>query len=147
VWEDVNTSDDDWSVEVAKRERLRLLKKKKKKTRARHVARQQKSSSPSSCSSKHVRRFTRKESYEYRFECGVCDYGTDKSSSMEVHEEMHAGVRYHCPNCIHKQEIRLTFQMRIRTIHETHKDFKCPMCYKKFSQAGGLFEDKPRISA
>jgi hypothetical protein len=68
VWEDVNTSDDDWSVEVAKRERLRLLKKKKKKTCARQQKSSSSSSSPSSRSSKHVRRFTRKESYEYRFE-------------------------------------------------------------------------------
>jgi hypothetical protein len=123
VWKDVNTSDDDWSAEVDKRKRLRLLKKKKKKkkTRARHVARQQKSSSPSSCSSKHVRRFTRKENYEYRFECGVCDYGTDKSSSLKVHEEMHAGVRYHCLNCIHKQKIRSTLQMHIRTSSYRHR--------------------------
>jgi hypothetical protein len=56
--------------------------------------------------------------------CGVCDYGTDKSSSLKVHEEMHAGVRYHCLNCIHKQKIRSTLQMHIRTIHETYKDFK-----------------------
>jgi hypothetical protein len=166
-------SDHDYSAEVAKQERLRLLrlKEKKKETRARHVARQHnkssssssssssrrgvkrsassreraarnsKSSSSSSSSSNRSRvgrNFVRKEGYEYRFECDSCDYGTDHSTSMKRHKDMHAGVRYHCPECTHTSTTRSTFQVHIRTVHEERKDFECPVCNKGFTQASHL---------
>jgi uncharacterized Zn-finger protein len=165
-------SDHDYSAEVAKQERLRLLrlKEKKKETRAHHVARQHNKSSSSSsssssrrgvkrsassresaaCNSKSSssssssnrsrvgRNFVRKEGYEYRFDCDTCDYGTDHSSRMKRHKDMHAGVRYHCPECTHASTTRSSLQVHIRTVHEERKDFKCPVCNKKFGHAKSL---------
>jgi KRAB domain-containing zinc finger protein len=80
----------------------------------------------------------RKEGYDYEFECDVCDYGTDDSGNMKRHEEMHAGVRYHCPQCTHASTTRYNLQKHIRTIHEERKDFECPVCHKEFGEAGSL---------
>jgi uncharacterized Zn-finger protein len=99
------------------------------------------SSSSSSSSSNHSRvgpKFVRKEGYEYRFECGMCDYGTDHSTSMKRHKDMHAGVRYDCPQCTHASATRGNLQVHIRTIHEERKDLECPVCHKEFAHAQSL---------
>jgi KRAB domain-containing zinc finger protein len=96
------------------------------------------SSASSSSSSRRKSQFVRKEGHEYRFECDVCDYGTDQSGRMKIHDEMHAGVRYHCPNCAHASTAKTDLQRHIRTVHEKRKDFECPVCHKEFTQASGL---------
>jgi hypothetical protein len=160
----------DWSAELIRLERLRLLEQEKKEARARDVARQSSSSSSSSpssrrgvkrtassresaaCNSKSSslspsnnsgssctqRGFVRKEGYEYAFECGTCDYGNDRPGLTKRHQDNHAGVRYHCSKCTHQSTRMSDLQVHIRTIHEERKDFECPVCHKRFSQASNL---------
>jgi uncharacterized Zn-finger protein len=96
------------------------------------------SSTSSSSSSRRKSNFVRKEGHEYKFECDVCDYGTDHSGCMKQHKDNHAGVRYHCPQCTHASTTRSSLQRHIRNIHEERKDFECPVCHKGFGAAGSL---------
>jgi transcription elongation factor Elf1 len=84
------------------------------------------------------RKLVRKDGYEYNFECDTCDYGTDHSGRMKAHKEMHAGVRYHRPQCTHASTTRSSLQVNIRTIREERKDFECPVCHKEFGLASHL---------
>jgi KRAB domain-containing zinc finger protein len=103
------------------------------------------SSSTSSSGSRRKSRFVRKEGHVYKFECDVCDYGTDHSRSMKHHKDVHAGVRYHCPQCAHASTTRGGLQKHIRAIHEERKDFECPVCHKGFGAADTLKKHRESV--
>jgi uncharacterized Zn-finger protein len=103
------------------------------------------SSSTSSSSTRRKSTFVRKEGYEYRFDCDNCDYGTEHSGRMKTHEDMHAGVRYHCPQCTHASTTRGDLQVHIRTVHEECKDFECPVCHNAFVRASDLKKHRESV--
>jgi hypothetical protein len=60
----------------------------------------------------HGGSYVRKKGHVYRFQCGLCDYGTDAGISL--------------------------MQVHIRAVHEKKKDFECPVCEKGYGQSGDL---------
>jgi uncharacterized Zn-finger protein len=90
-------------------------------------------------------RFVRKEGYEYRFECDVCDYGTDNSTSIKRHEENHAGVRYLCPTCSREFTENGSLQQHVRNVHDMRKDFECPECLLMFGEASDLKKHRESV--
>jgi uncharacterized Zn-finger protein len=75
----------------------------------------------------------------------VCDYGTDASRTMKRHEDVHAGVCYHCPHCAHQSPRRSSLQLHIRTVHDKRKDFECPECHKGFATAFDLKKHREAV--
>jgi hypothetical protein len=118
-----------------------------KRTASSRESAAQNSSSPCSSSliSPRKIKFVRKEGYDYRFECDLYDYGTDCTDAMKKHEEMHAGVRYHCPKCTHASTVTSNLQTHISTVHEELKEFECPLCHKGFGHASTVKTNRESV--
>jgi uncharacterized C2H2 Zn-finger protein len=82
--------------------------------------------------------FVRQQGYVYRFECQMCDYGTDKTSAFKIHQDMHAGVRYPCYECSREFASSWDLKRHIRTTHNHHEGFKCPKCTKTFGRQSSV---------
>jgi uncharacterized Zn-finger protein len=114
----------DHSLVPIRRTREELIEASKSSPRT------QSASCSSASSSGRARKFVRKEGYTYKFECGACDYGTDKSNTMKRHKDkQHAAARskgFQCLVC-HKEFISpRSLKTHQESVHEGVR-YECPM--------------------
>ena len=88
---------------------------------------------------KHKKKHTQKA-----FKCGYCEYCSDRTDSVKVHERLHTGEApfkcNHCGKCF-KQNTALVVHIRN---HTGEKPYQCIICSDKFTQATHLVTHKKR---